>query len=248
MRSAGVGAKGVGAGLVSLVVVAACSSSSSRPPLLADCEANDAGCSTQTGAGGGGTGGDSGSASSCDQMDFSGSSQCTQCAALECCPAFTACLIEDTTCENLYNCEAACGGVATCIDTTCAPFTSAAATFNELETCLRGKCAVCAESGIGDPCGAGAPSCAPALTCFDGWCTQDCTASTMCTGLGPNGTNVLGFANACLTIAGTGDVCVPGCASNSDCDVDFADTFCFGTTDVGGTAVQVCSRLADAGH
>ena len=152
----------------------------------------------------------------------------------------------DPDCVSLFNCEEACGGLASCVKSNCGEFTSALATFNELETCLLGKCAVCSESGIGDPCAGSANGCAAGLTCLDGWCTADCTASTQCSGLGPNGTNALGFANACVTIAGTGDVCAPGCASNSDC-ANFADTFCPTSTALGGATVQVCVRLADAG-
>jgi hypothetical protein len=247
MRSVGAGVKRLGVGLVILVIFPACSSSSSRPPLLPDCQANDAGCSTQIGVGGGD---DSGSAASCDQMDLSGSSQCTQCAGLQCCSQLTTCLGgEDPDCASLYNCEEACGGLASCVASNCGKYTSALATFNELETCLLGKCAACSESGIGDPCAGSANGCAAGLTCLYGWCTEDCTASSTCAGLGPNGTNALGLANACLTIVGTGDVCVPGCATDStdsDC-ASFAGTLCLPTTAVGGATVQVCSRIADAG-
>src|ERR1700677_621135 len=114
MRSAGV--RGLG---VALALATACSSASSRPPLLGDCQANDAGCSTQIGVGGSG-GDDSGSGASCGQMDLSGSSQCTQCAGLQCCPALTTCFSgEDPDCENLYSCEEACGGLASCVASNC---------------------------------------------------------------------------------------------------------------------------------
>ena len=242
MRSLGAGVKWLSAGLL---VATACSSASPLPPLLADC---DAGCTTQTGVGGGGVGDDSGSAASCDQMDFSGSSQCDQCAAAQCCSALTGCLSsEDTECKSLYMCEESCGGLATCVSSECGSYLGALATFNELETCLLGKCAVCSESGIGDPCTGSANGCATGLTCTDGWCSVDCTASTAstaCSGLGPGGTNALGFANACLTIPAAGDVCVPGCASNADCP---PETLCLPATAVGGAMVQVCSRIADAG-
>jgi len=242
MRRVGVGARGLG---VALALATACSSASSRPPLLGDCQANDAGCSTQIGVGGKG-GDDSGSGASCDQMDLSGSSQCTQCAGQQCCSALTACF-NDTECVNLYDCEEGCGGVASCVKAECGMYSGALATFNEVETCLIGKCAVCTESGVGDPCTSNA-NCAADRTCLDGWCTADCTAttaSTACSGLGPGGTNALGFANACLAVAGTGEVCVPGCTATSDC-ASFLDTLCLPMTAVGGATVSVCSRIADA--
>jgi hypothetical protein len=244
IRSVGTVVKAFGAGLA---LLASCSPASPLPPPIPDCQANDAGCTTQTGVGGGGVSDDSGSAASCGQLDLSGSSQCTQCAELQCCPALTTCF-DNTDCATLYTCEEACGGLASCVNSECA--LGAVAMFNEVEICLRGKCPVCNESGVGDPCGGSAPDCAAGYTCFDGWCTADCTASTAstaCSGLGPNGTNALGFANACLALAGEGDVCAPGCGSDSDC-ANFVDTLCLPTTAVGGATVQVCARIADAGH
>jgi hypothetical protein len=238
----------VSAALVALLLgaAAACSAASPRPPILADCQASDAaGCSTQIAGSGGGPGDDSGAAVSCAGSDLSGSSQCTQCAGLRCCASLTTCF-QSTDCQNLLNCEEGCGAVATCIDNCASQFPSATATFNELETCLRGMCTVCGESGIGDPCGGAATGCATGLTCVEGWCSEACTSSSTCAGLGPDGTNAVGLANACLTIAGTGDVCVPSCTTDSDC-TDFAGTFCFTTTAVGGNTVQVCARAADAG-
>ena len=105
----------------------------------------------------------------------------------------------------------------------------------------------CTQTGVGDPCTSNA-NCAADRTCLDGWCTADCTAttaSTACSGLGPGGTNALGFANACLAVAGTGEVCVPGCTATSDC-ASFLDTLCLPMTAVGGATVSVCSRIADA--
>jgi|HubBroStandDraft_4_1064222.scaffolds.fasta_scaffold37197_2 hypothetical protein len=121
------------------------------------------------------------------------------------------------------------------------------ATFNALELCLQDMCTVCGESGIGDPCSGTSTGCAPGLTCIHGWCSTDCTSggSTCATGFGPGGTNALGLPNECLTIAGYGDVCVPGCTTPTDC-ANFPGTFCSTTTAVTGATVQVCS-LADAG-
>jgi hypothetical protein len=248
----GVG-KPLGAGFAAALALAAacacasCSSTESRPPLEPDCQPNDAGCTTQTVGGGGGGSGDSAAASSCSGMDLSGSSQCIQCAGLHCCSELNTCLSPsnpsdpaNTDCKNLLDCEEAFG-----TSSQCTAFSAGQATFNALEECLTGECPVCSESGIGDPCSGTSLGCAPGLTCFDGWCTADCTSSSACSGLGPGGTNALGLANVCLTIAGTGDICVPGCSASTDCE-DFTGTFCFATTAVGGAAVQVCSHTPDA--
>jgi hypothetical protein len=107
-------------------------------------------------------------------------------------------------------------------------------------------CTVCGESGIGDPCAGSNTGCAPGLNCIDGWCSIACTATTSCAGFGPNGGNALGLTNACITIPTVGDVCTPGCSTDSDC-ANFSGAFCLATTAVGGAAVQICSRPADAG-
>jgi hypothetical protein len=235
------------AGVAALAFACACcASTDARPPLEPDCQPNDAGCTTQTAGGGGSGGGDGATAVSCSGTALSGSSQCFQCAGLRCCSEFNACLnpsdVSDTSCKNLFECEQAFGTSAVCTS----EFGAGQATFNALEECLVAQCTVCSESGIGDPCSGTSLGCAPGLTCFQGWCTTDCTSSGTCAGLGPGGTNALGLPNVCTTIAGTGDICVPGCSTSTDC-ADFADTFCFATTAVGGAQVQVCSRTADAG-
>lgn len=231
----------LGGVVAALALAGACSSSDLHPPVIADCVPNDAGCSTSSVAASVGGGGDDAS-ESCSAASAPGASQCIQCAGAHCCTALTACS-NDATCENLLSCEQACGAVSSCFTNCQQEFAAGQATFNALESCLAGSCPVCDEAGIGDPC---EDDCVVGLSCAaGGWCSKGCTTSAACAGVGPNGTNAIGQPNACLTVAGAGDVCVPGCASDADC-VNFAGTFCYSTTAIDGTAVQVCYRAADA--
>jgi hypothetical protein len=248
----GAGQWGVGRGLEAIVtaiaVCVACSSPSAHPPLLENyCPTTDASSCTVTSAGGGGgPGGDASTSGgiTCDGMDFSGSSQCSQCAAEHCCSQFSTCHGSgSTSCWNLLKCQEAFEPDCTTM------FAGGLATYNSLEDCLSGLCTVCGESGIGDPCAGSTTGCFPGLTCVDGWCTEACSASSDCAGLGPGGTNGLAEANACVTIAGKGDYCAPGCGANAGDCANFSGTFCFSTTSVANVSVSVCELPpGDAGH
>jgi hypothetical protein len=235
--------QGLRAIVTALALSVACSSSSSRPQLLANyCPTTDASGCTVTSTGGAGLGPEAGSSgATCDGMDFSEASQCNQCAAEHCCTQLTTCY-GSTSCLNLLNCEEAFE--PNCTTT----FAAGVATFNALEDCLAGMCTACGESGVGDPCYGTTTGCYPGLTCLDGWCTEACSTSSTCAGLGPGGTNAIGQTNTCVTIAGKGDYCAPGCAGNDTNCANFAGTFCFSTTSVSDVSVTVCELTGDAGH
>jgi hypothetical protein len=103
---------------------------------------------------------------------------------------------------------------------------------------------VCDESGIGDPCSAGYPSCLAGLTCNGLWCTKTCAHSSDCAGIGSSGTTIAGEANACIT-GPSGDFCAPECTSSADCD-DFPGAYCLSTLSIEASTVSVCSSLPDA--
>jgi len=222
------------------VVLAACQAST-RPPDLGDCMGDDSGCSPPVvGGGSSGGGNESGADTACGSS--SGESQCDQCANASCCGPLSAC-DESTVCQNLFRCESGCTSSA-CVTRCQQQFPSGVGALDSLESCLSLKCAVCSESGVGDPCSPGYFPCVSGLTCNGSWCTKACSRSSDCGGLGSNGGNALGFSNACVH-TGSGDVCVPGCTANADCAA-FASTYCLSTTSYDGLSVSVCTALPDA--
>ncbi len=227
------------------LVVGACSSATSLPPAIPDCVASDSavcsvpGVTVGSAAGEGGAGGTTG-ACGVNSAD----SQCTQCANASCCASLTTCFAS-SDCQNLLSCQESCGGLAACASACLREFPSAGAVFDELQSCLATKCPVCSEAGIGDPCIPGETACIAGLTCVDSWCTRACTSDANCTGLGPEGGNAAGSQNACIVSRSNGDICFPGCVSNTDCS-SFPGTYCFATTSAGAASVLVCTNLPDA--
>jgi hypothetical protein len=148
-------------------------------------------------------------------------------------------------CNNLYSCVMGCAGVSACIEGCDQTYPASVPTLAAIDTCLALKCAVCAESGVGDPCAPGASTCIAGLTCSALWCTKTCAHSSDCAGIGANGGNFTGQPNACISTV-HGELCSPGCATNADC-ASFPGTFCATTTSVDALAVSICSTLPDGG-
>ena len=157
----------------------------------------------------------------------------------QCCTATNDCF-GSASCQDLYNCTLNCTSTA-CVNDCDAKYPAGVSDLNVLESCLGQKCPVCSESGVGDPCVA----CSTGLSCSGLWCTKPCARSSDCGGLGMNGGNFTGQANACVATP-SGITCVPGCASNTDC-FDFPGTYCAPATSVDRVAVSVCTLLPDGG-
>jgi hypothetical protein len=149
-------------------------------------------------------------------------------------------------CENVLTCYDACTS-ASCQQSCPSQYPGTGATlFNSLQQCISLQCPVCAQLGTGDPCANTSVQCNTGLTCPGLWCSKPCTLSSQCTGLGANGGNFSGSANACRHIT-SGDWCFPGCASDADCTNYFAGTYCVQTTDISGNSVSVCADGPDGG-
>lgn len=216
--------------------IVACSPSGSRPGELNDCTGH---CSS-TLAGGQSSGGDAAS-SSCTINPAD--SQCAQCAEAKCCPTLSACS-SSKDCVNLDNCQMGCSGSASCVNACQGQYPLGVSALNALASCVESDCAVCNQSGVGDPCFSG--GCNPGLSCGTSWCTKACARASDCTGLGPNGANSAGQENACIFTAGVGNTCFPGCGGNGDCAA-FPGTYCLLTTSVDSLSVSVCTTQPDSG-
>jgi hypothetical protein len=243
---------GASCGIAAVLVVFACSSSSSRPPTENGCKGT--GC---IGGGSGGGGGSSGGASSSGSIADSGegditticgvpsnASQCSLCLANQCCTQLTGCRT-DMNCYNIDLCVIRCGGGSTCINTCEASFAAGTSLYEALSSCAQG-CAICLESGTGDPCGGlGSYPCTVNLTCNGLFCSRTCVTDSDCTGIGPEGGNYIGNPNACIKTTGGLQACAPGCTSPGDCAA-FAGTICRTATDASDTTVSVCGSVSDA--
>jgi hypothetical protein len=238
-------------GIAAVLVVFACSSSSSHPPVENGCKG--AGC---IGGGSGGGGGSSGGASSSGGTDGGGddasitcgvpsnAAQCTLCLANQCCTQLTACT-DDMNCNNLGFCITRCGGGSMCVNTCEQAYPTGTSLYEALSSCSQ-ACATCTESGTGDPCGGlSTYPCTANLTCNGQWCTRTCSQDSDCDGLGQNGGNYLGFANACIRTSSGALTCAPGCMQAGDCAA-FAGTTCRVATDAAGSTVSVCGSISDA--
>jgi hypothetical protein len=226
-----------------LVVVLGACSSESRPPELGDCKAlDDASCATPV-SGGGQLGSDNDAASTVCSAGSS-ASQCDVCANANCCGSLTACAAL-ADCNNLLSCVMGCAGASACVDACDQSYSNSVTALDAIDSCLTQKCAVCTESGVGDPCTPGASTCIAGLTCSSLWCTKPCAHGSDCAGIGPDSGNFTGEPNACMATSG-GVLCTPGCATNADCG-DFPGTFCVSTTSFDGLTVSVCSALPDGG-
>jgi hypothetical protein len=226
-----------------LLAIVACSSNDDRPPPTGGCVVVDGSKCTTTVIGGSSSGSEGGvDGGGCSVS--AGASQCGECATTSCCSELVECQ-NSTYCTNLLSCEDDCGGGTSCITACQNQFPTGVSTLQLLSSCLTRDCLVCNESGIGDPCSPGYPACETGLTCNGLWCTKACIRSTDCTGIGADGTNILGFTNACMATA-HGNLCTPGCGGTPAACTDFAGTYCFATTDDDGNLVSVCSALPDA--
>ncbi|HLK40322.1 MAG TPA: hypothetical protein VKU41_26405 [Polyangiaceae bacterium] len=237
------GAKAATAALGAVLAALACSSRTSRPPELGNCVPDDSGCtSVSVGGGSTGGGGGEGGAAQGGCTTSSSDSLCDQCAGANCCAPLASCS-QATGCQNLRNCEQTCGASASCIDTCQTQFASGTSPLALLVSCLEAKCPVCSQIGVGDPCGGQA--CNAGLTCQGLWCSKGCARTADCTGIGPNGGNLLGRRNACMA-ASSGLTCAAGCMTDADCQ-PFPSTYCLATTSADGLAVQVCTSYPDGG-
>jgi hypothetical protein len=158
--------------------------------------------------------------------------------ALEACPV-------GSNCQNLSSCENACTTSA-CVPACQNSFLAGVAPLNALSSCEISDCPVCSELGVGDPCMVQGTQCLAELFCGALWCTKTCLQASDCLGLGAGGGNALGLANECIRSASNGNLCSPGCATDSDCQ-SFPGTYCLATTSVDGLSVAVCANSPDAG-
>jgi len=225
-----------------LLAIVACTSND-QPPASGDCVVIDGSTCSVSVIGGSSSGSDGGpDGDSCSVS--AGDSQCGVCATTSCCTELVECQ-GSTACTNLLSCEDDCTGGSACITACEQQFPTGTSTLQLLTSCLTRDCPVCAESGIGDPCGPGYYACETGLTCSGLYCTKACVKSTDCVGLGPGGANTLGYVNACMAGA-HGNSCVPGCGGSATACTDFPATYCFTTTDDDGNVVSVCTALPDA--
>jgi hypothetical protein len=231
------------ASAAALVLAIVACSSNDQPAADGDCIPLD-GSPCKTGViSGGSSGGEAGvDGGSCAVT--AGDSQCGECATTSCCAELVECQ-DATACTNLLNCEDDCSGGSACITACEQQFPTGTSTLQLLTSCLTVHCPICAESGVGDPCGSGYYACETGLTCSGLWCTKACVNSTDCAGIGPAGANQLGYANACMSGA-HGNSCTPGCGGTTTACADFPATYCFSTTDDDGNVVSVCTALPDA--
>jgi len=243
-------ALGAACAIAAVLVVFACSSSTSHPPVENGCKG--AGC-IGGGSGGGGSSGASSSGSIADSGEGdvtitcgvpSNAAQCSLCLAQKCCTQLTGCT-GDMDCNNLGLCITRCGGGSTCINTCEQSFPAGTSLYEALSSCSQG-CATCSESGTGDPCGGlSSYPCTANLTCNGQWCTRTCTTDADCVGLGQSGGNYIGNPNACIKATGGIQECYPGCMQAGDCAA-FSGTICRTATDASGATVSVCGSVSDA--
>ena len=225
--------------LLLLVLIAACSSGSSHPAELGSCvPAPGSSCSVTPGGSSSGASTDAGSCAA-----YADASACDACAASSCCPALETC-IDNAACANLDGCEIGCNGSSACITACQGQYPTGQGDLTVLFDCLAGRCPVCAQSGVGDPCSSSYPPCETGLVCNGDWCTKACARSSDCAGLGTGGTNGLGEPNTCV-MTSSGYVCAPGC-NGPGCSY-FPATYCASTSAWDGSAVMVCAALPDAG-
>ena len=231
---------------IGCLFVLACSSGEAHPPELGNCKGEACGppaLGFGSGGNGGGASSEGGGSSGCPVN--SADSQCAQCASAGCCAPLTACSAS-ADCQNLWNCETGCGGVATCVSACDRQYPNSVATLSTLGACLMQMCPVCSQLGVGDPCMPQGTACNLGLSCSGLWCTKSCASASDCAGLGANGGNALNLGSACLQSGGVGNQCVPGCTTDADCTA-FLGTYRVSTTSVDGLAVNVCAGLPDAG-
>jgi hypothetical protein len=233
----------IAAALAWLAVLASCSASDPHPADLGGCMASSSGPACSGGVVGGSSGSPDAGVGACSTS--AADSQCTQCAGASCCSQLQACTA-DTDCENLLSCEQGCGGTSACVSGCQQESPNGVTLLANLTTCLDAHCPVCNQLGTGDSCISGV-ACNAGLSCNGLWCTKPCARASDCLGLGGEGGNALGFPNECVLTATNGDACVPGCASDGDCE-SFPGTFCFAQQSVDGLSVSVCSSIPDAGR
>ncbi len=223
-------------GATMLWLMAACSASDTHPPELGPC---DGSCGVPpVGAGGtSGTPGDAAAASSCSTTP--NDAQCLQCLGAHCCSMLEACL-GNADCQNLLSCEDA--RLSACE----ANFPGGVIILNNLTPCETSRCPVCSQSGTGDPCVHGETACNVGLSCAGLWCSKTCLRASDCLGLGAGGGNTQGQPNACVHSQSSGDICFPGCTTDSDCE-SFPGTFCLSFTSVDALPVAICASSRDAG-
>ena len=232
--------------LPAAAAVAIACSSGSHPGALGSCTGFDGGGCAPGGSGGSGSGGDGGSAEAASCVAAAGARQCDQCAASLCCTQYAAC-VQGPACTSVLTCVAeSCGDSANCVNACKNEYPAGAPAYGTLALCLQRSCPICAQSGVGDPCGVG-QSCVPGLMCTGAWCTKFCAGTPDCVGIGPGGGNAYGQLSECMR-AGGGNECVPGCAGGGfECAV-FRGTSCQVMTSVEGTLVSVCAPVPDAGR
>jgi len=229
--------------VVAVLAIVACSSNDARPPPSGDCVVVDGSTCTTSVIGGGSSGGEGGAdGGGCSVT--AGDSQCGQCATTSCCSELEGCH-SSADCTNLLSCENTCSGGSACLMACEHQFPAGVSSLQLVSSCLARDCPICAESGVGDPCGPQFNPCETGLTCNGLWCTRSCVRAADCAGIGGGGTNTLGFANACMATS-HGDLCTPGCAGAAGACVDFPGTYCFATTAADGSNVSVCAALPDA--
>jgi hypothetical protein len=230
------------AGAAALLAAIGACSSLDRPPAAGDCLPSEGGkCSPTVVGGGGSSGGSEASADTCTVS--TGDSMCDQCTSTSCCSDLQKCA-NLSACQNLDSCEEVCNGVGSCVTACQQEYPTGVGTLQTLVACASQECAICNESGVGDPCGAIYPPCETGLSCNGSWCTKACARSTDCAGLGAGGVTSLGTSNVCM-LTSTGEVCTPSCEGGGICS-DFASTYCQSTTAIDGSAVSVCSFLPEA--
>lgn len=234
-----------------VLLVFACSSSTSHPPVEG---CTGAGCGSSGGGGSSGASSSSGANSSGSSGGdaattcgvASNDSQCTLCLAQRCCTQLQGCT-SDMACNDLGACVIRCGGGSTCINMCEQTYPSGSSLYEALSSCSQ-SCMACTEAGTGDPCGnLSSYPCAQNLSCNGQWCTRSCVQDSDCAGLGVNGGNYLGRANACIRTANGALTCAPGCNGPGDC-VAFPGTTCRSATDASGptSLAFVCGSLSDA--
>lgn len=225
-----------------LLAIVACSSNDARPPASGDCVVVDGSTCTTSVIGGGSSGGEGGADGGCSVS--AGDSQCGQCGTASCCSELEQCS-NSTDCTNLLSCENTCSGGSACLTACEHQFPAGVSGLQLVSSCLATDCPICAESGVGDPCGPQFAACETGLTCSGLWCTKGCVLSSDCAGIGGAGSNTLGFANVCMATS-HGDLCTPGCAGAAGACADFPGTYCFATTAADGSNASVCTALPDA--
>lgn len=226
------------AGSVLAWIAAVACSSQSRPSELGECTPSPG---TTCTSGSGSSGGSSdGGVTACEA---DGGDECDQCGAQNCCSQYVTCE-GDTTCANLLSCEDSCTTLA-CLNSCTNQYPTAVSELQLITSCLNSRCPVCAQSGVGDPCGNGYSACQVGLSCNGEWCTKACSQSSDCTGLGAGGANTVGYPNVCV-VTSTSALCTPECTSTSAGCEYFVGSYCGSATAIGNTTVSVCLPPPDA--